>query len=94
VDAPKGKLHKTLQAPTMMTLGNMREQASKPLYLSIRQMGAHFRVVYQRQYPNTVEDVVYSERFKTQEEAQKFVDDALRARRIYRNLSPRDAVPL
>jgi len=42
-----------------------------------------------------VEDVVYSERFKTQEEAQKFVDDALRAQRIYRSLEPRsDAVPL
>jgi len=51
-------------------------------------MGAHFRVVYQRQYPNAVEDVVYSERFKTLEEAQKFVDTALRAQRIYRNSSP------
>ena len=79
----------------MMTLGNMRERALKPLNVSIRQMGAHFRVVYQRQYPQTVEDVVYSERFKTQEEAQKFVDDALRAQRIYRSLEPRsDAVPL
>jgi len=79
----------------MMTLRNMREQVPKPLHISIRQMGAHFRVVYQWQYPNAVEDVVYSERFKTQEEAQKFVDDALRARRIYRSLEPRsDAVPL
>ena len=35
------------------------------------------------------------ERFKTPEEAQKFVDAALRAQGIYRNLSPRsDAVPL
>jgi len=67
----------------------------KKLHVSIRRVGAHFRVVYQRQYPNAVEDVVYSERFKTQEEAQKFVDDALRARRIYRSLEPRsDAVPL
>ena len=79
----------------MMTLGNMREQVPKPLRVAIRQVGAHFRVVYQRQYPQTVENVVYSERFKTQEEAQKFVDDALRARRIYRSLEPRsDAVPL
>jgi hypothetical protein len=51
-------------------------------------VGVHFRVVYQRQYPNAVEDVVYSERFKTPEEAQKFVDTALRAQRIYRNSSP------
>jgi hypothetical protein len=28
----------------------------------------------------------YSERFKTPEEAQKFIDTALRAQRIYRNL--------
>ena len=74
--------------PTAMTLRNMREQVPKPLHISIRQMGAHFRVVYQRQYPNAVEDVVYSERFKTQEEAQKFVAAALRAQGIYRNLSP------
>ena len=79
----------------MMTLSNMREQVPKPLRVSIRQMGAHFRVVYQRQYAQTVEEVIYSERFKTQEEAQKFVDDALRAQRIYRSLTPRsDAVPL
>jgi len=67
----------------------------KGLDVSIRQVGAYFHVVYQRQYPNAVEDVMYSERFKTQEEAQKFVDDALRAQRIYRSLEPRsDAVPL
>ena len=67
----------------------------KRLDVTIRQVGAHFRVVYQRQYSHAVEDVVYSERFKTPEEAQKFVDASLRAQRIYRNLSPRsDAVPL
>jgi hypothetical protein len=33
-----------------------------------------------------VEEVVYSERFKTPEEAQKFIDEALRAQRIYRSL--------
>ena len=78
-----------------MTLDNMREQVPKPLHISIRQVGVHFRVVYQRQYPNAVEDVVYSERFKTQEEAQKFVDDALREQRVYRSLTLRsDAVPL
>ena len=60
----------------------------KGLDVSIRQVGAYFRVVYQRQYPNAVEDVVYSERFKTPEEAQKFVAAALRAQGIYRNLSP------
>ena len=66
----------------------------KRLDVAIRQVGAHFRVVYQRQYPKTVEDVVYSERFKTQEEAQKFWMTSLRAQRIYRNLSPRSTLPI
>jgi hypothetical protein len=70
----------------MMTLRNMREQVPKPLNVSIRQMGAHFRVVYQRQYPNAVEEVVLSPRFNTQEEAQSFADEGLRAQRIYRSL--------
>ena len=69
----------------MMTLRNMREQVPKPLNVSIRQMGAHFRVVYQRQYPNAAEEVVLSTRF-TQEEAQSFADEGLRAQRIYRSL--------
>jgi len=68
-----------------MTLGNMREQVPKPLHISIRQVGVHFRVVYQRQYPNAVEEVVLSTRF-TQEEAQSFADEGLRAQRIYRSL--------
>ena len=59
----------------------------KPLGVFVRQEGAHFRVVYHRQYSQVVEEVVYSERFKTIEDAQKFVDTALRAQRIYRNLS-------
>jgi hypothetical protein len=33
----------------------------KGLDVSIRQVGAYFRVVYQRQYPNAVEDVMYSQ---------------------------------
>jgi len=70
----------------MIILRNMREPARKPLRVAIRQEGAHFRVVYQRQYPLAVEEVVYSERFKTPEEAQKFIDEALRAQRIYRSL--------
>ena len=45
----------------------------------VPQEGARFRVVYQRQYPQTVEEAVYSECFKTPEEAQKFIDTALRA---------------
>jgi hypothetical protein len=66
----------------------------KGLHVSIRQMGAHFRVVYQRQYSSAVEEVVFSTRFNTREEAQKFADAELRAQRIYRNLTPRsDAVP-
>ena len=59
----------------------------KPFHVFVRQDGAHFRVVCQRQYSQVLEEVVYSERFKTLEDAQKFVDTALRAQRIYRNLS-------
>jgi hypothetical protein len=70
----------------MMILRTVRQQARKPLHISIRQVGEHFRVVYQRQYPHAMEEVVYSERFKTPEEAQKFIDEALRAQRIYRSL--------
>lgn len=69
-----------------MTFGNMRTHTPKPLRVFAQQEGARFRVVYQRQYPQTVEEAVYSERFKTPEEAQKFIDTALRAQRIYRNL--------
>jgi hypothetical protein len=61
----------------------------KGLHVFIRQVGAHFRVVYQRQYPHAVEEVVISNRFNTREEAQKFADAGLRAQRIYRNLAPR-----
>ncbi len=72
----------------------MRQQVPKPLQVSIRQQGAHFRVVFEHQYPQVVEEVVYTERFATTADAQKFVDDGLRARRIYRGLSPgSDAVP-
>jgi hypothetical protein len=70
----------------MMTLGNMREQMPKPLRVSVRQQAAHFRVVFQHQYPHAVEEVVYTQRFNTSEEAQKFIDDGLRAQRIYRSL--------
>jgi hypothetical protein len=70
----------------MMTLRTMREHAPKPLRVSIQQVGAHFRVVYQRQYPNAVEEVVLSTRFNTREEAQNFADEGLRAQRIYRSL--------
>jgi hypothetical protein len=63
----------------MTILSMMRKQVPKSLRTAVRQEGAHFRVVYWHQYPHTVEEVVYSERFKTPEEAQKFIDDALRA---------------
>jgi hypothetical protein len=70
----------------MTILSKMRERVPRRLRTAVRQEGAHFRVVYWHQYPHTVEEVVYSERFKTPEEAQKFIDDGLRARRIYRDL--------
>jgi hypothetical protein len=57
-----------------MTFGNMRTHTPKPLRVFVQQEGARFRVVYQRQYPQTVEEAVYSERFKTPEEAQKFIE--------------------
>jgi hypothetical protein len=70
----------------MMPFRNMREQVTKPLRVAVRQEGAHFRVVYWHEYPHAVEEVVYTERFKTQEDAQRFCDTGLRAQRIYRNL--------
>ena len=42
---------------------------------------------FQPTYTQAVEEIVYSERFKTPEEAQKFIDAALHAQRIYRNLT-------
>jgi hypothetical protein len=70
----------------MMTFASkMREQVPK-LRIFVRQQGAHFRVVYQRDYPQAVEEVIYTVRFATTEEAQKFVDIGLRAQRIYRSL--------
>jgi len=71
----------------MMTLGNTREQVPKRLQVSIRHQNAHFLVVFQHQYPHAVEETVYTQRFATTEDAQKFIDDGLRARRIYRNLA-------
>jgi hypothetical protein len=71
----------------MMILSKTRERPLKPLRTAVRQEGAHFRVVYWHQYPNSVEEVVYTERFKTPEEAQKFIDTGLRAQRIYHNLT-------
>jgi hypothetical protein len=59
----------------------------KGLNIFIRQQGKHFRVIYQRQYPRAVEEVVISPRFNTREEAQSFVDAGLRAQRIYRSLT-------
>ena len=53
----------------MMILRNMRERGPKPPRVAVRQEGAHFRVVYWHQYPHTVEEIVYPERFKTPEEA-------------------------
>ena len=61
----------------------------KPLHVFIRKQGNHFRVVYERHYPNgTVEEMVLSQRFATEAEAQRHADDGLRAQRIYRALTP------
>jgi hypothetical protein len=61
-----------------------KESIPKPLNVFVRQEGKHFRVVYQRQYPQTVEEVVFSQRFNTPEQAQEFINVGLRAQRIYR----------
>jgi hypothetical protein len=65
---------------------------SKVPHICIRKLGEHFRVVCQRQYPHAVEEVLISQRFKTLEDAQEFVDAGLRALRIYRNLTDEDSV--
>jgi hypothetical protein len=61
-------------------------QMPKGLHIFIRQQGNHYRVVYQRQYPLTVEEIVLSQRFNTQADAQECVDVGLRAQKIYRSL--------
>ncbi len=63
-----------------------KERTPKPLRVSVRLQGNDFRVVYQHQYPQSVEEIVFSQRFKTREDAQEFIEVGLRARRIYRNL--------
>ena len=55
-----------------MILSKTRERPLKPLRTAVRQEGAHFRVVYWHQYPNSVEEVVYTERFKTPEGAKVY----------------------
>jgi len=60
---------------------------TKPLHVFIRKQGNHFRVVYERHYSNgTVEEMVLTQRFETEVEAQSHADDGLRAQRIYRAL--------
>ena len=62
-------------------------------HVFIRKAGKHFRVTCQRQYPNTVEEVLISQRFNTLEDAQKFIDVGLRAQRIYRSLTGDGGLP-
>jgi hypothetical protein len=59
---------------------------SKGPHIFIRKADQHFRVICQRQYPHAVEEVLISQRFKTLEDAQEFVDVGLRAQKIYRSL--------
>src|SRR5215470_3159675 len=62
----------------------------KPLHVFIRKQGNHFRVLYQRHYPNgLLEEVMLTQRFETADEAQSYADSGLRAQRIYRALTPR-----
>jgi hypothetical protein len=65
-----------------------KERIPKPLNVFVRQEGKHFRVIYQRQYPQTVEEVIFSQRFNTP--AQLFINAGLRAQRIYRDLTGND----
>jgi len=60
---------------------------TKPLRVFIRKQGNHFRVVYQRYYANDVlEEIVLTQRFETEADAQNCADAGLRAQRIYRAL--------
>jgi len=65
----------------------------KGLHTFTRQQGKHFRVIYQRQYPLVVEEVVFSKCFNTLEEAQTFVDAGLRAERIYCSFASKRNLP-
>lgn len=61
---------------------------TKPLRVFIRKQGNHFRVVYQRYYANDVlEEVVLTQRFESEADAQNCADAGLRAQRIYRALT-------
>jgi len=60
---------------------------TKSLHVFIGQVGKHYRVKYQRHYPNgAIEEIVLSQRFETEAEAQSYADDSLRTQRIYRGL--------
>jgi hypothetical protein len=72
--------------PEQLARSFAKERIPKPLQVSVRLQGNDFKVVYQHQYPQAVEEIVFSQRFKTREDAQEFVEVGLRARRIYRNL--------
>jgi len=66
---------------------------SKKPHIFIRKAGEHFRIVCQRHYPRAVEEVLISQRFKTLEDAQEFVDAGLRAQRHYRSLTDEKNLP-
>jgi len=60
----------------------------KPSHVFIRQKDKYYRVMCQHHYPHgVVEEVVLTQRFNTLAEAQDFVDEGLRAQRIYRSLT-------
>jgi len=61
----------------------------KPLRVYIRKQSNHFRVVYERHFPNgALEEVVLTQRFESEAGAQRHAEDGLRAQRIYRALTP------
>jgi hypothetical protein len=63
---------------------------TKPLHVFIRQEGKHYRVKYQRHYPNNVvEEVVLTQRFNSLADAQRFADAGLLAQHIYGGLTDR-----
>ena len=78
-----------LRGTALMQVNAKRDGAmTKPLRVFIRKQGNHFRVVYRRYYANDVlEEVVLTQRFETEADAQNCADAGLRAQRIYRALT-------
>jgi hypothetical protein len=71
-----------------MRAATLGDAMTKQLAVFIAQVGKHYRVKYQRHYPNNVvEEVLLPQRFSSLADAQHFADTSLKAQRIYRGLA-------